>query len=278
MTKFVAVNGADVIYQLVKGEVESVPAYIVDKDSVGKKTAIFPTCGFITRDPEEGKVDFFQYVVSKPNEEGEAEEVGTSIVFSNGLTDETVAGMGLEFKTDEEGVAYFDMTKDFFVTKLGNLNVSDVYAKLDVPYLKAVDQENSSIFTVPGESEEVGETVVLYSVIELSKDEYAQLSATKALKCGGLSVNINAIVLSFNIDKAIEEFCRSLHDEHAVERVSITIARQVAIQASYELANKIFADLTAVPQPEAEEATEEAPKAEEIQQVADDQDPGEAAN
>lgn len=262
---FIAVNRTYDLYELIRGEVDTVKAYVVDKDTVGKKTSIFPTVSFTLPVPDQKKMGLFQYVITEADEEGNQQDVSCSLALTESLSDEAIDALDLVYLTDEEGELYFEMDRDFFTVTLPNLNVANVYDKLAVPYLKETTREQSAVFTVPAQSEESGETMVLYSTVELDKEQFDKLNATETYKSGSLMLNLNAVVLSFNVDQAIINLCESLSSEHAIDPVSVTVTKQVVTEACYKLANE-YHEMLAIPEPEQEAPAKEEVVAEETEE------------
>lgn len=256
---FFAVNRTYDLYELIRGEVETVKAYVVDKETVGKKTSIFPTVTFTQPTEENAKLGLFQYVITEKDEEGNDQDVATSVTFTEALSDEAINALDLEYKQDENGDHYFDMDREFFTTRIANLNLAAAYEKLGVPYIKEAAVENSAVFTIPAQSETSGETMVFYTTVELTEEDFALINKSERVKCGSLVLNIQAIVLSFNIDNAVVSLCENLSSEHAVEPVSVTVTKQVVSEASYKLANQYMVTLkgnTAEQQVTSQEETE----------------------
>lgn len=238
---FFAVNRTYDLYELIRGEVETVKAYVVDAATVGKKTSIFPTVSFIEPSEDGKKLGLFQYVLTEKDEEGKEQGVATSVTFTTGLTEDSVNALDLEYKVDENGDHYFDMDRDFFINRIPNLNVSGAYEKLGTEYFKATSVENTAVFTIPAQSEESGEVMVIYSTVELDKDQFEVANKTENYKTGSLVLNIQALTLGFNIEIGVKDLCENLANEYAVEPVSLTIVKQIASGAAYKLANRYVA-------------------------------------
>lgn len=234
---FFAVNRTYDLYELIRGEVQSVKTYIVNAKTVGKKTSIFPTVSFIEPSENHEQVGMFQYVVTEKDDQGEEQSVATSVTFTTGLSDEVIAALDLQYQVDENGERYFDMDRDFFVTRIPNLNVAAAYEKLGIPYLKQTTVEETAVFTIPAQTEETGETMVVYSLVELDKAKFEVVNGTKAVKTGSLMLNMKALVLSFNVESSITNLCENLASEYAVEPISVTIIKQIVTSSAYKLAN-----------------------------------------
>lgn len=193
---------------------------------------------------ETGVLEILQIQVKDLDENGEETNGGrTHCSFGGGLdSSDILAEVGA---VDENGDVSYDLTLDQFLASIPSQAVKDAEQRLGVKLDLNISPENVVVFQTGKDSAGVAKLVVS-SLIGITAEQMKSLSDCQTFdkevinKIGAAGVNVGEILVSFNLEKTIDQVCVSLAEQHGMDPLSVTNAR-LLIQSSI---NEVLAPIT----------------------------------
>ena len=195
-------------------------------------------------DKETGVVELLQVQVKDLDENGEETNGGrTHCSFGGDLDSSDVLVEGSV--VDENGDVSYELTLDQFLASIPSQAVKVAEQHLGVKLDLNISPENVVVFQTGKDSAGVAKLVVS-SLIGITAEQMKSLSDCQTFdkevinKVGAAGISVGEILVSFNLEKTIDQVCGSLTEQHGMDPLSVTNARLI-IQSSI---NEVLAPIT----------------------------------
>lgn len=239
------VKSYDEVSSLIHGSVETIligPAkYMGEEDPQQEIQSYVMLYNF---DEESGKLEAVQYQLPEKDEKGEETNQGTTgTVFGGDVGDDD--NIDSTEVVVEDGVSYHKVNLQQFslsITQLALRQADEVLGGIGDLTVKI---EDVSIFSIPKQQNDVRGKLVVYAAVPISKEQLKAITDSKEFdkdafnRVGLMGVSVGDLILSFNLDKAINDFTDQLIQNHGMDPVSASITRFLVIQSVNQTVSKV---------------------------------------
>ena len=250
MSKALVIRSYDELSSLIHKSAETVVVRVRVEPETEEEKAMDGQLAILTSltlhhfDKETGVLELLQVQVKDLDENGEETNGGrTHCSFGGDLDSSDVLVEGNV--VDENGDVSYELTLDQFLASIPSQAVKVAEQHLGVKLDLNISPENVVVFQTGKDPAGIAKLVVS-SLIGITAEQMKSLSDCQTFdeevinKIGAAGVNVGEILVSFNLEKTIDQVCVSLAEQHGMDPLSVTNARLI-IQSSI---NEVLAPIT----------------------------------